>query len=170
MSKKLSQGLIKVQKESFNPMEIIEMAKQIEKKGIDFYKKHANNIEDKKLGELFSRLKEEEKDHYRRFQGIEKDFRENISRENYEYLKQPEISRYLRILVEYSIFPPAVSHKGILKAKTTDELLLIAIMAEEESILFYRELLEANEGKTAQIIEQLIVEEKQHLLDLSERG
>ncbi|HLV09226.1 MAG TPA: ferritin family protein [Halanaerobiales bacterium] len=157
-----------MQKENFNPMEIIEMAKQIEMNGIDFYEKHVNSAEEKELRKLFSRLKEEEKEHYRKFQDIEKDFIEDISKESYEYLKQPEVIGYLRILVEYSIFPPAVSRKGVLKLKAADEILLIAIMAEKESILFYRELLEVNEGKTARMIEQLIVEEKKHLLDLSE--
>jgi rubrerythrin len=43
----------------------------------------------------------------------------------------------------------------------------LAIQAEKDSILFYKEMCEKNDGKTLDAVEKLIKQEKEHLKSLS---
>ncbi|MFW6006966.1 MAG: ferritin family protein [Bacillota bacterium] len=149
----------------FNAHEVLEMAREIEKKGMNYYQIHADITDDKKIRDLFLRLKNEEKKHYDTFSNLKNEVKENKNK--YDYLNESEVIAYLRTLVEFSIFPASISRKEA-ETKSVDEILLTAIMAEKESILFYRELVAANKGESLAIINTLIEEEKQHLVDLTE--
>ncbi len=150
---------------AFNSLEVLEMAQEIERKGMNFYRMHAANVgEDVKS--LFMRLHAEENDHFKRFKAMEEEVREKG--EDYDYLYEPEVVKYLKTLVEFSIFPDDLSAEEA-KVQDINDVFLIAITAEKESILFYQELLKHNkDSKQAEIIEKLIEEEKQHLIDVSE--
>ena len=152
----------------FNAVEVLKMAQRIEKKGMKYYEAQAERFSsDQNLQDLFLRLKSEEKDHYSRFKNLTKDVKRGNNREEYEYLQEPEVMGYLRSLVEFSIFPENVEEENE-KSSTINDVLLIAIMAEKESILFYKEILNYNSGETAEILEKLIEEERNHLIDLNE--
>jgi len=145
----------------FNAVEVIEMAKDIEERGHNFYKNQAEKTQDKELKKLFSKLAEDELDHYKRFEELGNLLKDG-SRKELEYVYDPDVSAYLEAIVEFTIFPvdEAVEIKDIVDA------VQIAIYAEKDSILFYTEMLEYNEGQTADILKELIKEEKKHLLDL----
>ena len=155
-----------MERESFNSFEVLKMAQAIEKKGMDYYQHHAAKTDNKDLEKLFLKLKEEEKKHYQKIDEIKEKIGDS-NNEDYQYLNDPRVNGYLKTLVEFTIFPDDISKEDMLKTDTIDEIILIAIMAEKESILFYQELLSANEGRSAEIIEKLIEEEKQHLQDLT---
>ncbi len=147
--------------DKFNVVEVIEMAKDIEKRGHDFYKNQAEKTQDRELKELFERLAEDELDHYNRFEELGKAIKDNTKNE-LEYVYDPEVSAYLEAIIEFTIFP---AEEGVEITDIVDAL-QIAIYAEKDSILFYTEMLEHNDEQTAVVLKKLIKEEKQHLLDL----
>ena len=154
-----------MQEAKFNALEVLEMAKEIELKGKNFYKANARHYKEKELGEFLLKLAEEEQEHYDIFDRMSKEVKaESESQTNYLYDYQ--VSAYLQSLVEFSVFPPeAEIEEGL---EDIEEILTIGIMAEKDSILFYQEMLTHNDGKTAEILERLLAEEKKHLLDLTE--
>ncbi|MFW6389547.1 MAG: ferritin family protein [Halanaerobiales bacterium] len=146
---------------SFNAVEVLEMAKDIEERGYDFYQSQAKISNDDELKQLFLKLAEDEQDHYQRFNNLIKNV-DKVTREDAEYVYEPEVSAYLEALVEFSIFPDS-SEMNIENVK---DALRMAIYAEKDSILFYQEMLKNNQGETADVVKQLIKEEKKHLLEL----
>lgn len=147
---------------SFNAVEVLEMAKDIEKNGRDFYKKYANKTEDHELKQLLEKLAADEEDHYQIFDQLSEQVKKETG-EKVNYVYDPEVSAYLDALVEFTIFPPDLS----LDLEDYDEIITRAIWAEKDSILLYQEMLASNRGeKTRNVLTRLIAEEKQHLLDL----
>ncbi len=151
----------------FNAIEVFKMAQQIEKKGKKFYGIQAERFKNNKdLYDLFLRLKSEEDDHLKTFKNLSEEYKKDINEDGYKHLNDPQVSGYLRALVEFSIFPENIE-KDDKNIESINDILLIAIMAEKESILYYQEILKYNEGKTEEVLEKLIEEEKKHLLDLT---
>lgn len=148
-------------KQRFNALEVMEMAKDIEKRGKKFYLKHAEATENRDLRELFKKLAQDEQDHYDRFAALTEELKNG--RDDADYLYEQEVSAYFNYLVEYSVFPKDDSEESIAALNDVEKALKLAIQAEKDSILFYREMCENNEGKTIEAIEQLIKEEKDHL-------
>ncbi|MFW5985884.1 MAG: ferritin family protein [Halanaerobiales bacterium] len=146
---------------SLNSMEVLEMAKNIELRGRDFYRNQAAKTDKEEMKELLNKLADDEDDHYQTFSKIEAEVREK-SDDDIEYIYDPEVSAYLDALIQFSVFP----QEGEVKVDSALEILDIAKQAEKDSILFYYEMLEYNEGKTKEVIKKLINEEKEHLLDL----
>lgn len=153
-------------KERFSALEVIEMAKDIEIRGKDFYIKHADATESEDLENLFRKLASDEQDHYERFVNLAEQLKEN--EEEAEYLYEEEVSAYFKYLVELSVFPELESEESVEALHDVEKALKLAIQAEKDSILFYREMCDYNEGKTIDAIKKLIEEEKQHLKDLSQ--
>lgn len=151
-------------KARFNALEVMEMAKDIEKRGKNFYLKHADATDNRDLRELFRRLAADEQDHYEKFVALTSDLKSNQSEADYLY--EEEVSAYFDYLVEYSIFPAADSEEAVEALNDVEKALKLAIQAEKDSILFYREMCDNNDGKTITALEQLIEEEKDHLRDL----
>lgn len=152
-----------MEKTKFNAAEVLEMAKEIEEKGKKFYRLHAKYYSDPELSKFFRKLALEEEKHYETFAELSKKAREDM--ENTNYIYDYQVSAYLKNLVEFTVFPPEEEIDGGIDDVT--EVLTIGIMAEKDSILFYQEMLENNEGKTADILDKLIAEEKKHLRDLT---
>ncbi|MFW5972024.1 MAG: ferritin family protein [Bacillota bacterium] len=145
----------------YNAVEVIEMAKDIEKRGYDFYTNQAEKTDNEELKELFIKLASDEQDHYNRFVKLGENITESTKNEA-EYVYEPDVSAYLDAIVEFSVFP---KEEGV-AIKDIVDAIQIAIYAEKDSILFYQEMLKNNKGEAARVIEKLIDEEKQHLLDL----
>ncbi|MFP4662524.1 MAG: ferritin-like domain-containing protein [Halanaerobiales bacterium] len=148
-------------KDRFNAVEVIEMAKDIEKRGHKFYTNQAELAGDQELKDLFTKLAEDELDHYERFEELAKVIKD-VNKEHLEYVYDPEVSAYLEAIVEFAIFP---AEEGV-EIRDIVDALQIAIYAEKDSILFYSEMLKYNDDQTAVVLKKLIEEEKQHLLDL----
>ena len=149
--------------QQFSKMEVIEMAKDIEKRGLDFYRSQADKTDNQEVRELFLRLAGDEKDHFERFNNIGKSIKENSDYKE-DHVYNEEVSTYLNALVEFAIFPgDELIDKEF---DSMEEVLKLAIQAEKDSILLYTEMVDNHSGDTVDIINKLIDEEKQHLLDL----
>ncbi len=150
-------------KNQFNVLEMLEMAKEIEKRGIDLYSQQAKETDDPKLKKIFNKLASDENEHYNTFDKLEKEY-QDMEKIDYSYLEDEEVNSYLRSLVEYEIFPKG--EKRQLEGLDIDEVLEIAINSEKNSILLYQELIPYNDEKTKEILYKLIGEEKGHYVDL----
>ena len=149
--------------QKFNSVEVIEMAKDIEKRGLDFYENQAKKTENTELKELLLKLAEDEQDHYDTFSDmLEK--AKDLTDTNSDYVYGEEVSAYLRAIIEFTVFPSAEEVEE--NINSIEDVLELAINAEKDSILFYREMMEYNNEKTNEILKRLVDEEKQHLLDL----
>jgi len=156
-----------MEKAQFNSVEVLEMAKEIEKKGRDFYTFYAEKTDKGDLKELFLRLAGDEKEHYQKFDELSKQAKKEAD-QNMAYIYNREVSAYLRSLVEFSVFPSREEEEEEFPdLENLNEVFNLAIMAEKESILFYQEMKEYDRGASADILQVLIEEEKQHLLDLT---
>ncbi|MFP4198656.1 MAG: ferritin-like domain-containing protein [Halanaerobium sp.] len=148
-------------KERFNALEVMEMAKDIEVRGKKFYLKHAEATENRDLKELFKKLAQDEQDHYEKFVALTEELRND--RDEADYLYEEDVSAYFNYLVEYSVFPKDDSEESIEALHDVEKALKLAIQAEKDSILFYREMCEFNDGKTIEAVNKLIEQEKDHL-------
>jgi len=148
-------------KGQFNALEVMEMAKDIEKRGEKFYLRHAEATENRDLRELFKRLASDERDHFEKFVALSEELREG--EEDADYLYDSDVSAYFRDLVEFTIFPREDSKESVEALNDVDKALKLAVRAEKDAILFYKEMCENNSGKTIEAVETLIKEEKEHL-------
>ncbi|SRR6056297_2398563 len=149
--------------DKFNVIEMLEMAKEIEDRGYRLYSTHAKETDDAKLKKIFNKLASDEKDHYNTFDKLEKEYKDK-KQKDYSYLERIEVNDYLQSLVQFEVFPQGESEE--LKEMDTAQVLDRAIQSEKDSILLYRELIPYNEGKTKEVLEQLINEEKEHYVSL----
>lgn len=148
-------------KKKFNALEVMEMAKDIEKRGKKFYLKHAEATENRDLRELFKKLAADEQDHYDKFVELTKELKDG--EDDADYLYEEDVSAYFSYLVEYSVFPKEDSAESVEALNDVEKALKLAIQAEKDSILFYKEMCENNEGKTLDAVDKLIEQEKDHL-------
>ena len=151
-------------KEKFSALEVMEMAKDIEKRGKKFYLKHAEATENRDLRELFKQLASDEQDHYEKFVALTEELKSEG--EEADYLYEEDVSAYFNYLVEYSVFPKDDSKESVEALNDVKKALKLAVQAEKDSILFYREMCENNEDKTLEAVEELIKQEKEHLKSL----
>jgi rubrerythrin len=148
-------------KGQFNALEVMEMAKDIEKRGKRFYLKHAEAADNRDVQELFKRLAADEEDHYQKLTALTEELREG--KDDADYLYDEEVSSYFNSLIEFTVFPPENSKESLEALNNIDKALKLAVRAEKDAILFYREMCANNSGKTIEAVEILIKEEKEHL-------
>ncbi|MFN2341646.1 MAG: ferritin family protein, partial [Halanaerobium sp.] len=72
-------------KNRFNALEVMEMAKDIEKRGKKFYLKHAEATENRDLRQLFKKLAQDEQDHYEKFVALTEELRQGSDDADYLY-------------------------------------------------------------------------------------
>ncbi len=151
---------------SFNASEIFEIACQIERNGAKFYEKAVAvaSTEESKL--FLSRLSDMEKGHEDLFSKMKEEI--DISEENLPDSEMQCLS-YLQAMAEGKIFSNRLDASELLKnARTLEELYLVAIGFEKDSVIFFtgiREVVPDQLGKNK--IDLLIKEEMCHIAVLS---
>ncbi len=147
--------------ENYSIDEVLEQAIQTETLGHELYLKLAGKFEkDEKLRQLFETLAAKENEHKKIFADLRDKVTENTA-ENWE-----EVSYYLRAIVESEFFLgrykalPALDH-----LKNIQDAVTHAINFEKETVLYFLSLKDVVKEKD--IIEQLINEEKSHIVWLS---
>lgn len=146
----------------FSAQEIVSMAIEIEKKGIDFYQAMAVNAESEQAKKVFDFLASEEVKHKLTFQKI----LDNIDTTEMRTSEEEEYRTYMKALTGSRIFTStdiAAELAGELDDRTALEM---AIEAEKDSILFYYELIDQVREDDTPDVEQVIEEEKKHLTTL----
>ena len=152
----------------FNADEIIQMAEQIERNGVRFYRKAAEVVKDEKVAKLLLDLAVWEEGHERTFANIRADLMDP-ERQPIAFDPDQETSMYLRAMADGHVFDvrhePADKLTGSESAK---EILRMAIGQEKDSIVFYtglKEMISQAAGK--QQIDRIIKEEMSHIAFLN---
>ncbi len=143
----------------FNAKEIFEMAEQMEKNGVEFYTKAAENTTNDETKKLFIGLADMEKDHENTFSILKADLT-GKEKESNVFDPEDESALYLKALVDMQVF----FKKELKSDATLTEVLKMAIGAEKDSIVFYlgmKELVSESSGKAR--IDSIIKEEMMHI-------
>jgi rubrerythrin len=156
----------------FNADEVFEMAEQIERNGVRFYREAAENISDASVRPVFLDLAAMEAEHEKVFASMRADLPDE-EREPMVFDPEGEAALYLRALADLQVFGKEGEEDFILSWDLTEQekirkILRSAIGLEKESIVFYlgiKELVSARYGKDK--IDKIIKEEMGHIRLLS---
>ena len=151
---------------TFSDREALRIAAEIERKGERFYRMAQNLAGEGAVYNLLEMLRAQERVHAERFERMvaELEVEDEDSEIPYDY----EANAFLTAIAAEIVFPGGVMASMInRKLETVRDVLLYAIGAEKDSILFYTGML-ANSKSAAytQAITEIIQEEKSHLYDL----
>jgi rubrerythrin len=155
---------------TFNADEIFEMAEDIERDGAKFYRQAAKNAADEKTKQMLLDLANMEDKHLKTFQEMRKGL---SAREKEEMVFDPhnEASMYLQTMAEGHGWEGKKSlAESLTGNEKIEDILKIAIDAENNSVVFYsgvKELVPAKAGKDK--VEAIIKEELGHIAVLSKQ-
>lgn len=156
----------------FNADEVFEIAEQIERNGVRFYREAAENISDASVHSLFLDLAAMEAEHEKVFASMRADLADE-EREHTVFDPEGEAALYLRALADFQVFGKEEEENFILSGDLIEQekirkILKAAIGLEKESIVFYlgmKELVPTKFGKDK--IDKIIKEEMGHIRFLS---
>ena len=147
----------------YSGLEIIEIAIRIEENGQEFYTAAADLIkENADVKGLFYDLAEKELTHIAVFQKMA----EKFEAETFEFNKD-ESSDYIGHLADTHIFGRKDAGSRLAKTVTTSKQGLdIAYKFENDSVVFYEELLKRTSSDAKKLISRIIEEEKEHAAEI----
>ena len=155
---------------TFNAFEIFEMAEQIERNGVKFYRKAAQGLSDRDIRQTLLDLADMEADHEETFANMRKQISYK-QRELITFDPENEVALYLQAMANGHVFDLRKDISQQLTGKeTVEDILKMAIEAEKDSIVFYlglRDFVPAKAGKDK--VEDIIKEEQGHVAELSEK-
>lgn len=149
----------------FAGSEIVELGIQIEINGRDFYNGLTKSAKSLKAKEIFKYLAGEEEKHIVAFQKI------LVSVEKYEpqEARADEYFAYMNALAIEHVFTQKNKGEEIArKIKSDKEAADMAIGFEKDSIIFYEGMKKAVPEHDLKLLDELILQEQNHLLQLTE--
>ena len=145
------------------PAEIVEIGIEKEKKRRDFYALAAERFKgEKELGELFSRLRDWEVEHIRKFEEI----RDGVKKAQYTESYPGETEGYMDALVDSDLYAKITPEKFAEIVKTPIDALDRGIGFEKDAILFFGQLARFIDPASGELVDRLIREEQQHMIYL----
>jgi rubrerythrin len=152
----------------FNADEVFEMAEQIERNGIKFYRAAAKKFP--KVNELLLDLAEMEVQHEKTFAQMRKEL-SGTEAEPLVFDPNSEAQMYLRVMADDHVFDPnADPVEKLAGIKTPEDVLKMAIGLERDSISFYvgiKESVSQRAGKDK--VDAIIKEEVGHIAVLKQK-
>lgn len=152
----------------FNADEILEMAEQIERNGMKFYRLAAQREADAGGRDTLCELARMEEDHLRIFSDMRSHLSED-ERKPTTFDPYDESKLYLRAMADRNVFNIAEDPtKRLTGRETIADVLHVGIQAEKDSIVFYlglKEMVPARLGRER--VEAIIKEEMSHIATLS---
>ncbi len=155
---------------TFNADEIFKMAEDIERDGAKFYRKAATNTKDEKTKQMLLNLADMEDKHLKTFEAMRKEL---SAREKEQMVFDPnnEAAMYLQTMAEGHGWEGKKSLTETLTGnEKIEDILKIAINAENNSVIFYsglKELVPPKAGKDK--VEAIIKEELGHIAVLNQQ-
>jgi rubrerythrin len=146
----------------FNADDIFEMAEQIERNGVAFYKTASENVADPQSRKLLTELSQMEEQHAKFYASMRATLSE---KEKTVTVFDPENEgiQYLRALADTRVF-----FEKTINMKSMKDILKAAIEAEKDSIVFYLGMKDVvPEGMGKSRIDAIIKEEMGHIRLLS---
>jgi rubrerythrin len=155
----------------FNEIEAAMIAQNMEKHGLEFYRKAAAKAKDTATRDVFLRLAEDEKKHLARFEELEEILQAD-RRAKKGYTDDADLAAYIDRLVETQVFADEGAAARLADQVESDyEALAVAIRAERDAILFYQEMMsfiESNRARAA--FSTILDEEREHLRILGDQS
>jgi len=155
---------------TFNAFEIFEMAEQIERNGVKFYRKAAEGISDRDVRQTLLDIADMEAEHEETFASMRKQLSDE-ERELRVVDPENEVALYLQAMANGHVFDlkkdPGEQLTG---TETVEDILKLAIDAEKDSIVFYlglKDFVPVKAGKDK--VEAIIKEEMGHIAVLNRR-
>jgi rubrerythrin len=145
------------------PAEIVEIGIEKEKKRRDFYALAAERFKgEKELAALFTRLRDWEVEHIRKFEAI----RDSVKKAQYTESYPGETEGYMEALVDGDLYAKITPERFGEIVKTAADALDAGIGFEKDAILFFSQLARFIDSANGEIVDRLIKEEQQHMLYL----
>jgi len=148
----------------FNASEVIDMGIAKEEKRRDFYALVAKKFKDEDMRQLFTRLKDWEDEHIKKFTEIRDSVEESEVIESY----QGEFEAYVRALVDDMLYKQVSSANFAKYIRNPLDAIRYSMGFEKDAILFFGELLRHMTPLHREKVVELINEEKKHLVYLAE--
>ncbi len=149
----------------FSGNEIVDIAIKIEENGQAFYLAAAERAEDENLATALRKLAEDEVEHKATFEALYKSDEDYSLDAGYN----EEVDAYIKAMAAAQVFAPGKSVAELARsAKDIFEVLVLAMGAEKDSILYYSEMKEWVQPKDRDVINKIISEEKRHLKELTD--
>ena len=148
----------------FNAAEIVDMGIEKENKRRDFYALVAENFDQSEVKDLFTKLRDWEETHVKKFTEI----RDSVKGHEVRESREGEMKEYMDNVVDDRLYSDITPEGFSEKIKTPLEAIERGMEFEKDAILFFSELLPHMESSNRDAVQKLINEEKQHLVYLSE--
>jgi rubrerythrin len=148
----------------FSGDELIQIAIDIERRGISFYDVMAKSIDNEMARAAFDGLAAMEREHLAIFQGMlaESHIGKTGSAPERQY------PGYARALIDEAVFSDdLITSEMAMQADSDIKAIELGISTEKDSILFYYEMKENLAPRDVPVMERIIAEEKSHLQQLS---
>lgn len=147
----------------FNMSEIVDMGIEKEKKRRDFYGLTAERFSDKNMKELFTRLRDWEDSHIKKFTEIRDSIKDIRETEAYE----GELDSYMQALLDDKLYSEVTPAKFSTHVKTPLDAIAYGIGFEKDAIIFFNEIINYTVDSRKDAVKKLIEEEKQHIVYLA---
>lgn len=154
----------------FNAFEVFEMAEQIERNGIRFYRKAAANFKDSDAHSTLLELVDWEKEHEATFAAMKKELSEQQGHLT-DFDPEDEAVLYLKVIADGHVFNiKGDSSEQLTGKESLEDIYKIALGLEKDSIVFLlalKELVSPDAGKNK--VEAIIKEEVCHTAILNQK-
>ncbi len=148
----------------FNAAEVIDMGIEKEKKRRDFYAFAAAKFKEDDMKDLFTRLRDWEETHIKKFTEIRDNIEESEVAESYE----GEFAAYVKATVDDLLYEQVSAEWFARNVRHQLAAIRYGMGFEKDAILFFNELLGYMTPHHKEKVQELINEEKKHLVYLSE--
>ncbi len=147
-----------------NRRDVVAIGRQFERKAFEFYSMLAKKAKHKPLAELFQWLSGQEKRHEAAFDALAASLSGAMNGNPYQW---KEMLYYFRSLLDTNVFNES-DDDTLLSSELDNEIgaIQIAISFEKENILFFQRIAECLQQRERNILDELIEEEKVHILKL----
>ena len=142
--------------------DIVDIGIEKEKARQDFYHLVSQEFDDPEMKDLFTKLRDWEAAHVKRFQVIRGSLSELDSVESYP----GELVSYIEALVEDKLYLDVAEDSFAKHIKTPVDAIRYAIGFEKDAILLFMELLGYVQTGDKEVILQLMEEERKHIIHL----
>ncbi|MFH1622363.1 MAG: ferritin family protein [Candidatus Omnitrophota bacterium] len=147
----------------FNATEIADIGIEKEKMRKEFYARVAEKFSDKDIKELFTKLRDWEDTHIKKFTEI----REKLSQSETTGSYPGEMNDYIKSLMDDTLYKEISPEQFSNRVTTPVSAVQYGIGFEKDAILFFNEFINTVSDNDKKIIKQLIEEEKSHIIFLS---
>lgn len=148
---------------SFNDLEGLRIAMEMERRGGDFYRRAARISKNPQAVQLLSALADEEQEHLRQFSQLYEQRLVCADAQDDQY--EGETASYLSAVAADVVFSGGLMQLGAEGGFESPSAILIhAMQSEKDSILFYTEMIaQAHDEQARRVFSQIVTQEKQHL-------